>query len=310
MIETFDVLLALGGLVAGLMVGLTGMGGAVLVTPLLILLFGLPPSVAVSSDVVANAVIKPVGSLVHIRRGTVHWGVVQWLSLGSGPGVLIGTLVFANFLSSESTASDLKAIIGAVLLIAVATSVLRPMVGRWRSRGIATEVIAADDPRRGPLAPVKRTATLVVGLFVGLIVGMTSVGSGSLIVVSLLLIYPLLAPRVLVGTDLTQAVPMLITGALAHMTLGAVDWRVTAALLVGQIPGVWIGARMSSRYDGHTLKVLLLVVLVATSLKLLGVSTIICGVIGVVGVAVVVVRIIRERQAEAKLASAAHSNGL
>ncbi|MEI6374413.1 MAG: sulfite exporter TauE/SafE family protein [Actinomycetes bacterium] len=295
MIESLDVWLAVGGLLAGLMVGLTGMGGAVLVTPLLILVFGLPPAVAVSSDVVANAIIKPVGSIVHVRTRTVHWGLVQWLSLGSVPGILLGTIVFARALSDPASAAQLKYIIGIVLLIALAASVVRPWIVRLRRSDV--EVVAPDDPRRGPMAPIKRVLTLAVGFVVGIIVGMTSVGSGSLIVISLLVLYPLLAPRVLVGTDLTQAVPMLAAGALAHMTIGDVDWRVTGALLVGQIPGVWLGARMSSRYDGRLLKALLMVVLAATALKLLGVATVICGTIAIAGVVVLVIQFIRERAA-------------
>lgn len=293
MIETFDILLALGGLVAGLMVGLTGMGGAVLVTPLLILVFGIPASAAVSSDVVASAVVKPVGSLVHARRGTVHWGLALWLSIGSVPGVLLGTLVFARYFDGSGSGAELKSILGVVLLLALAAMVVRTQLPRWRRREV--EDVPADDVRRGPHAPVHRTITVVIGFVVGMLVGITSVGSGSLIVTSLLLLYPLLLPSVLVGTDLLQAVPMLAAGAIAHATIGVVDWRVTAALLVGEIPGVWLGARMSSRYNGVWLRYLLMVILTATALRLLGVPTVICGTIAVVGVAVVIVQVLRQR---------------
>ena len=142
-----------------------------------------------------------------------------------------------------------------------------------------------------------RALTIAIGFVVGVLVGTTSVGSGSLIVTSLLLLYPLLLPSVLVGTDLLQAVPMLFAGAIAHATLGVVDWRVTAALLVGEIPGVWLGARMSSRYNGMGLRALLMVILASTALKLLGVPTVICGTIAVVGVVAVIVHLARERAA-------------
>jgi len=292
-IEWFDVLLALGGLVAGVMVGLTGMGGAVLVTPLLVLGFGIPAAAAVSSDVVAGAVIKPIGSLVHVRRGAPHWGLAIWLSVGSVPGVLIGTLVFSHVFAGSQSADALKTWIGWVLLLALGAMVLR---AQWpRLRRESEVVVPLDDVRRGPKAPVHRVITVLIGFVVGVLVGTTSVGSGSLVVTALLLLYPLLLPSVLVGTDLLQAVPMLFAGAIAHASLGVVDWRVTAALLVGQIPGVVIGARMSSRYNGLGLRYLLMVVLAATALKLLGVPTVICGAIAVVGVGVLAVQFVRER---------------
>lgn len=294
-IESYEVLLAIGGLVAGLMVGLTGMGGAVLVTPLLILGFGVPAAAAVSSDVVAGAIVTPVGSFVHARHGTVHWRLVLWLSLGSVPGVLIGTLIFAHVLSDSGLDGTLRTWIGAVLLVALVAMIARSLITRRRARAGASP-IPLDDVRRGPGAPVRRTLTIVLGLVGGMVVGTTSVGSGSLFVTMLLLLYPLLLPAVLVGTDLVQAVPMLFAGALAHMTLGDVDWRITIALLAGQIPGVWIGARMSSRYNGMALRYLLMVVLAATALKLLGVATVICSVIAIVGIAVVGTYLVLEQR--------------
>ncbi|MBI1378205.1 MAG: TSUP family transporter [Frankiales bacterium] len=301
MIEWYDVLLALGGLVAGMMVGLTGMGGAVLVTPLLVLGFGVPAAAAVSSDVVASAVVKPVGSLVHIRRGTPHWGLALWLSVGSVPGVLLGTLVFSRAFSEASSADTLKTIIGWVLIAALVAMVARTFL---RRRSAAMDV--PDEVLTGPHAPVKRVLTTLLGLVVGVLVGITSVGSGSLIVTSLLLMYPLLRPSVLVGTDLLQAVPMLVAGAIAHASLGVVDWRITLALLVGQVPGVFFGARLSSRYDGLALRHLLMVVLAATALKLLGVPTAICGAIAVVGVAVLLARVVAERRQRGSVPSASH----
>ena len=284
-----DFVLALGGLIAGIVVGLTGMGGAALVTPMLVLIFGINPATAVSSDVVAAAIMKPVGAMVHIRAKTVHWGLVAWLSAGSVPGVILGTLVFAKVLNTDEAAETIKTWIGWVLLLALAAMVAKVWVGR---RAAA---------KRGELAPVgtempvKVAPTIALGFVVGAIVGMTSVGSGSLIVTTLLLLYPLLRPSILVGTDLTQAVPMLIAGAIAHAGFGEISIAVVVSLLIGQIPGIWIGAKMSSRYDGHMLRWLLMVVLAATALKLLGVSSLITGIIALVGVAIVSVLIVRER---------------
>jgi uncharacterized membrane protein YfcA len=284
-----DLALSLGGLIAGLIVGLTGMGGAALVTPMLVLLFGINPATAVSSDVVAAAFMKPVGAMVHIRAKTVHWGLVGWLSAGSIPGVLLGTVVFARVLTTDEASATIKTWIGWVLLIAVGAMVAKVWVGRRASGLRATVATLGTD------MPVRPVPTLLLGLGVGILVGMTSVGSGSLVVTTLLLLYPLLRPSVLVGTDLTQAVPMLIAGAIAHAGFGDISIAVVVSLLIGQIPGVWIGARMSSRYDGHALRWLLMVVLLATALKLLGVSSLIAGMIAIVGVITVSVMIVRER---------------
>ena len=288
-IGDIDLLLSLGGLIAGVIVGLTGMGGAALVTPMLVLLFGINPAVAVSSDVVAAAVMKPVGALVHIRAKTVHWGLVGWLSAGAIPGVLLGTVIFARVLGSEAAGDTIRTWIGWVLLVAVGAMVAKVWVGR-RASGLRSQA-----SMMGPQMPVKTLPTLLLGLVVGVLVGMTSVGSGSLVVTTLLLLYPLLRPSVLVGTDLTQAVPMLAAGALAHAGFGEISIAVVVSLLIGQIPGVWIGARMSSRYDGHALRYLLIVILAATALKLLGIATLLAGMIALVGVAVVIVLIVRER---------------
>lgn len=302
-ITDIDLALSLGGLIAGLIVGLTGMGGAALVTPMLVLLFGINPATAVSSDVVAAAIMKPVGASVHIRAKTVHWGLVGWLSAGSVPGVILGTVVFARVLTTDEASETIKTWIGWVLVLAVVAMVAKTWVSR-RASGLrsAADLVGTD-------MPVKPLPTLLLGLFVGILVGMTSVGSGSLVVTTLLLLYPLLRPSVLVGTDLTQAVPMLIAGAIAHAGFGDISIAVVVSLLIGQIPGVWIGARMSSRYDGHALRWLLMVILAATALKLLGISSLIAGMIAIVGVAVVIVLIVRERIHARSQVTADHAGG-
>ncbi|MCX6432160.1 MAG: sulfite exporter TauE/SafE family protein [Actinobacteria bacterium] len=284
-----DFALSVGGFIAGIIVGLTGMGGAALVTPMLVLLFGINPATAVSSDVVAAAFMKPVGAMVHIRAKTVHWGLVAWLSAGSIPGVILGTMVFARVLTTDEASATIRTWIGWVLVLAVAAMVAKVWVGR-RAKGLRGQTDLL-----GPDMPVRPVPTVLLGLGVGILVGMTSVGSGSLIVTTLLLLYPLLRPSVLVGTDLTQAVPMLIAGAIAHAGFGEISIAVVVSLLIGQIPGVWIGARMSSRYDGQALRWLLMVILFATALKLLGVSSLIAGMIAIVGVITVSVLIVRER---------------
>jgi len=285
-----DFALSFGGLIAGVIVGLTGMGGAALVTPMLVLVFGINPATAVSSDVVAAAIMKPVGSWVHIRHKTVHWGLVAWLSAGSIPGVLIGSLIFNAVLGTSDASETIKIWLGAVLLVAVAAMIAKTIISARAARKYGTQL------QLGTRMPVKPIPTLILGATVGLIVGMTSVGSGSLVVTVLLLLYPLLRPSVLVGTDLTQAVPMLIAGAIAHAGLGEIDMAVVVSLLIGQIPGVLIGSRMSTRYDGHLLRYLLMVILAVTALKLLGlVSSLFAGVVAIAAVVVIGALMLREQ---------------
>ena len=290
---SIDPILAFGGLLAGLLVGLTGMGGAALVTPMLVLVFGVPPAAAVSSDVVASAAMKPVGSWVHIRARTVHWRMVWWLSVGSIPGVLIGTWIFASVLDTEAAEDTIRVWLGGALVLALAAMLAKAYIARRRraATGITPEM-------QGTELAVKVVPTVVLGFLVGVLVGTTSVGSGSLVVTALLLLYPLLRPSVLVGTDLTQAVPMLVVGALAHAGFGAISVAVVVSLLIGQIPGVWLGAKLSSTYDGHALRWLLMAILAATAVTLLGAPRAVTGVVAIVGVAIVIALIVRDRRAD------------
>ena len=291
---TLDPLLTFGGLLAGLLVGLTGMGGAALVTPMLVIVFGVPPAAAVSSDVVASAAMKPVGAFVHAKARTVHWRLVWWLSVGSVPGVLLGTWIFASVLNTEEAEETIRLWIGGVLVIALAAMVAKNYIARRRRR---SSLDCAPPPLQGTDLPVRVTPTVILGALVGVLVGTTSVGSGSLVVTTLLLLYPLLRPSVLVGTDLTGAVPMLVAGALAHAGFGAISIAVVISLLIGQIPGVWLGAKLSSSYDGHALRWLLMVILAATAVTLLGAPRVVTGAVAIVGVAIVSALIVRDRRA-------------
>jgi hypothetical protein len=213
------------------------------------------------------------------------------------PGVIAGTLIFGNVLAKSDAGKTIQSWLGWVLVLALSAMLARTWLSR-RSKRLRGELAPTSADQ-----PVRPLLTMVLGAAVGLIVGMTSVGSGSLIVTCLLLMYPLLRPSFVVGTDLTQAVPMLIAGAIAHAGFGSVSIAVVVSLLTGQIPGVWIGARLSSRYDGHILRWLLMVVLAATALKLLGISSLFAGIIAITGVIVVIILIVRERMSNAEAVS-------
>jgi uncharacterized membrane protein YfcA len=293
-----DFGIALAGFIVGIVVGLTGMGGGALMTPVLVLGFGIEPLAAVSSDLVAAVVMKPIGGGIHFRRGTVHMGLVKWLALGSVPGALFGSYVISHL--SGDVGDTIKIILGVVLLIAAAAMVLRSWLSAHRGVGVD-----GDEARR---VPVRRAATLAIGLVGGTIVGMTSVGSGSLMIVALMLLYPMLSARELVGTDLVQAVPLVLAAAIGHLIWGEFELGITSSLLIGSIPGVIIGAQISSRASDKFIRPLLVLVLALTGLKLLDVSNAVLLTILVVAmVAAAVTWILTRRRAHAPLAATAAS---
>ncbi|MFD0685137.1 sulfite exporter TauE/SafE family protein [Actinomadura fibrosa] len=264
----FDWTMALGSFLVAVVVGLTGMGGGALMTPMLVTFFGVSPLAAVSSDLVAAAVMKPVGSAVHYRQGTINMRLVGWLCLGSVPAAFSGVLL-ARALGDGARVEDvIQKAMGAALLLAATGLVVR---GWLAARGRAG---AAGDGGSAPEITIRPVPTVLVGLVGGLVVGMTSVGSGSLIIVALLALYPALKANQLVGTDLLQAVPLVFAAALGHLLFGDFRMEVTAALLVGSVPGVYLGSRISSRAPGGLIRRVLVVVLVASALKMFGVGAV------------------------------------
>ncbi len=256
-----DLPIAVGGLIVGFIVGLTGVGGGALMTPMLVLIFGVPPLAAVSSDVVAAVIMKPIGGGVHLRRGTVKLGLVKWLMVGSLPCAFAGVLLLKSTGSGEALQAHIKLGLGYALLLASAGILVRPLLVRRR-----TQVVPAAN------VAVKILPTILIGAFGGLIVGMTSVGSGSLMIVLLLLLYPQYSLSDLVGTDLVQAIPLVSSAALGHILLGDFKLALTGSILVGAIPGVYFGARLSTRAPDGVLRPILVVALSSSALKLVGVS--------------------------------------
>ncbi|MEV4639103.1 sulfite exporter TauE/SafE family protein [Actinoplanes sp. NPDC049548] len=289
-----DLTLALAGLGVGIVVGLTGMGGGALMTPILVLVFGIPPVAAVSSDLAASAVMKPFGGWVHARRGTVNWRLVGWLCAGSVPSAFCGVLLLRLLGDDETVQHTIKISLGVALLLAAGGMLLKAWVSRRQPEGPAAPITVRPVP------------TLLVGVGGGLIVGLTSVGSGSLIIVALLALYPKLRANDLVGTDLVQAIPLVLSAALGHAFFGDLKLDLAAAVLLGSIPGVLIGARISSRAPGGIVRTALVVVLLASSLKLLDVPTATVGIVTGLAVvaAVVLAGIQRARRSAATTASA------
>ena len=256
----------LAGALVGVMVGITGMGGGALLTPILILVFGINPGTAVSSDLLTSLIMRPVGGAVHVRRGTVAWKLVGWLCLGSVPAGFSGVLVLRAIGNGHEVQHDVQLAIAWALVTAVVSLLVKALIGARRA-GAATGTLDAREVRPRPMP------TVLVGVAGGFMVGMTSVGSGSLMIVLLLALYPRLAARNLVGTDLVQAVPLIAAATLGHALYGHISLGLTASLVMGSIPGVYLGARLSSRAPDGVIRPVLVVVLLATALKMLGVAT-------------------------------------
>ena len=247
------------GLAVGFLVGMTGMGGGALMTPILVLGFGIPPLSAVSSDVVASMFMKPVGGSVHLRRGTVHRGIVLWLALGSVPSAFGGVWLLRSA-GGDALEPILRFALGLALLAAASAIVLRAYLGSRR---------AAIEETEAPVE-VRRLATLLVGVAGGLVVSATSVGSGSLMIVALLFLYPALRPAALVGTDLVQAAPLVAAAALGHLLFGEVHAAVTGSIILGAVPGAYLGAHASVRAPDRLVRSAVTVVLATSGLKLVG----------------------------------------
>ncbi|HSU74270.1 MAG TPA: sulfite exporter TauE/SafE family protein [Terrabacter sp.] len=275
---TIDWLLVAASLGIGVVVGLTGMGGGALMTPVLVLLFGVPPLTAVSSDLVAAAVMKPVGSIVHLRRGTVNLALVKWLCVGSVPMACLGVVAVKWLGDDVAIQQTIQVALGVALLIAAFGLAFRAYT-RLLERARRRDGRADPLPQERPEVAIRRLPTILVGAVGGLVVGMTSVGSGSLIIIALMALYPALRASQLVGTDLVQAVPLVAAAAVAHVLFGDFHLALTASLLIGCVPGAWLGARLSSRAPGGLIRRVLAFVLLASALKLLGLGTAATGIV-------------------------------
>jgi hypothetical protein len=232
------------------------------------------PLAAVSSDLVAAVVMKPVGGAVHLRRGTVNFTLVRWLMVGSVPAAFAGVLVLRQLGEGAVVQERIKVTLGVALLLAAASIAAKGLLDVQARRGDRPGGRGRDRPFR-----VRPLPTVLIGVTGGLVVGMTSVGSGSLMIVLLLLLYPMLSSSRLVGTDLVQAIPLVASAALGHLLFGDFRLDLTASLLLGSIPGVYLGAKVSSRAKDGIIRPALALVLIASGLKLVGVDTLQLGLV-------------------------------
>jgi uncharacterized protein len=289
-----DPYIVLGSAVIGFLVGMTGAGGGALMTPMLILLFGVKPSAAISSDLVAAVVMRPIGAGVHLRQRTVNKRLVGWMVLGSVPTAFLGAYLLSLMGHAKTAQENIEIVLGAALLVGAAAMVVRYVLdqreGRERTAGV-------NDISVHPLR------TVAIGMIGGVIVGMTSVGAGSLMIVMLLFLYPMIGAKQLVGTDLTQAVPLTLAAALGALAFGHVEFGVTVSLIIGSVPAVLIGSLFSSSAPDRYIRPVITFVIFASGLKYVGVETtalgwILCGTLLALGASWLVVKQPWRRDAE------------
>ncbi|NPV49323.1 MAG: sulfite exporter TauE/SafE family protein [Armatimonadetes bacterium] len=246
------------GLVIGFLVGLTGLGGGALMTPALIIFLRLPPLVAVGTDLIYASVTKLVGCYQHVRLGNVNWHVVLYLSLGSLPGAFVGTLAMGYLSHMPGISLDLvlERLLGVVL-----TSVA--LLTLWRTYGRSHPV-----PEEERELVLRRRWMVLLGLLVGILVALTSIGSGTVVTLFLLVCFTMSVPRV-VGTDLAHAVVLLSFAGASHFFQGNVNLRLVGLLLAGSVPGVLIGAHFTGRLPERAVKTVLACLLLATGVRLI-----------------------------------------
>ena len=281
--------LALAGASVGILVGMTGMGGGSLMTPILILLFGFSPKTAVGTDILHGAVFKSFGAFRHRQLGNVHAKLALWMLAGSAPLSLVGVQIASSF--SDATNSKMGQIVGGALIAGGLGFAVKTFL-RGRS---------SDAPFH--LAPRDKVLAILIGSTCGFVVGLTSVGSGTFFGLAMLLVYPLTA-RKIVGTDMLHAAMLLFVAGTGHLIRGNVDLHAMAWLLVGSIPGVLLGSQMSLKVPERSLRIVFAFILVLSGIKLLdvpGATTIIEVAVGLGAVIFVIwsIRLVRQRRVPA-----------
>lgn len=256
-----DWLYTVSGFLVGLIVGVTGVGGGSLMTPLLVLFFGVAPATAVGTDLLYAAFTKSLGGWVHSRNGTVEWRLVGLLALGSLPATLF-TLALLKFLALDEQA--LQGIVTGVLSVALLLTALALLL-KDRIKNIAQR---EDGTVYGLHHRHLPAATVVTGVVVGALVTLSSIGAGVLGTVALLFLYPRLSAVKVVGTDIAHAVPLTLAAGLGHLTLGTVDLILLGSLLLGSLPGIYLGSHLAAKVPETVLRPILAVMLLIIGTRL------------------------------------------
>ncbi len=248
------------GFAVGLLVGMTGVGGGSLMTPMLTLLFGVSPSVAVGTDLAFAAVTKSAGTFTHRLRGTVNWRIVKFLCIGALPSAVLATLWLKEF-------GSLNKEIGLIIRYSIACSVLLTVCALLFKRKMMAWINA--HPERQLQGRALAAATIISGIVLGALVTISSIGAGAIGATLLVILYPSLTPAEIAGTDIAYAVPLTTIAAFGHWYLGSIDWTLLATLLIGSVPGITIGSWMARAVPEHFLRGLLATTLTAVAAKLI-----------------------------------------
>ncbi|MDO8812206.1 MAG: sulfite exporter TauE/SafE family protein [Gallionella sp.] len=256
-----DWMYTLSGFLVGLIVGVTGVGGGSLMTPLLVLFFGVSPATAVGTDLLYASLTKTVGGWVHGRRGTVDWKVFGLLAMGSLPAAVV-TIALLKYLAldEKSLRSLVTSVLSVALLATAAALLLKDQIKKLARRKDGT--VYELHHRYLP------AATIVTGIFVGALVTISSIGAGVLGTVALLFLYPRMPAVKVVGTDIVHAVPLTALAGMGHMALGTVDLVLLGSLLLGSLPGIYIGSHMSAKVPEKVLRPVLATMLLIIGIKM------------------------------------------
>lgn len=245
------------GFVVGLLVGLTGVGGGSLMTPILVLFFHIKPALAVGTDLLYASVTKSVGILAHGKLGNIDWKIVRLLAYGSVPASIITTLNLKYMdIASDAAVSTIKFWLGIALIITSFSVLFRHQLAALSRKEHLIHENATP------------ALTLILGLILGVLVTLTSVGAGALGVTALLIIYPKRPINTIIGSDIAHAVPLTLVAGLGHASIGTVDYKLLGILLIGSLPGIWIGSHLSTKIAEHWVRIALALILIFVGFKL------------------------------------------
>lgn len=252
------------GFAVGLLVGVTGVGGGSLMTPLLVFLFGFQPAIAVGTDLLFAAITKTTGVWVHHgKHGSVNWKVVGLMAIGSLPSALVTIFVIRHLASlGKETSGLITYSLGIALILTAAALLLRSYLSRNSER-----VVDNSYADTGRFKAVQVPATILTGVVLGALVTLSSVGAGALGTIAILFLYPKMSTLKVVGTDLAHAIPLTAVAGLGHLSLGHVDFGLLGSLLVGSLPGIWIGSHISAKIPEKVLRPILASILMVIGLK-------------------------------------------
>ena len=252
-----DIYQILSGFLVGWLIGLTGVGGGSLMTPILLMFFNQPAAVAVGTDLLYAAITKSAGIFTHSKLGNIDWKVVRLLAYGSVPASMITSIYLGKMdVLSASSVTTIKFWLGIALMLTSLSVIFRHQLSSLSKSGHWVS------PKHAP------TLTVILGLSLGFLVTLTSVGAGALGVTALLILYPQTPISKIVGTDVAHAVPLTLIAGLGHASLGTVDYGLLGTLLIGSIPGIWLGSQLSAKVAEHWIRLLLALILVFVGQKL------------------------------------------